>query len=100
MKTRILTGLLLIAWGVGIGAGCGRTATPSAEFRKLDSALIYSVRYFTDTSTLAVLMQDGKGHDYKQVPQEIYRDLLRSKTPDTFFQEQIEGRYNAKPWDL
>lgn len=81
-------------------SGCGTTPEVSTEFRQIDSDQIYSVRYFADTGVLAVLMQNGEGYDYRNVPQEAYRELLRAADKDDFFNQRIKGQYESSPWDL
>ena len=58
---------------------------------KVKSSLIQAVDYDEDTKRLVVEFKGGKTYVYKEVPPEIYKDMLYAESVGKFFSANIKG---------
>lgn len=62
---------------------------------KVRSSNIASVAYDAATSTLEVEFTNGGTYQYAGVPQRLVDGLLVSKSPGSFFHQQIRNAYTG-----
>jgi len=68
---------------------------------KVDSSMMIYVEYDKAAGELLILFTSGKAYTYYDVPQQVYRDLLRAPSQGRYFLEYIEGQYSyaqTKGW--
>lgn len=68
----------------------GSLAMPWIE---ITSTAIQRVRYNHKTHILAVLFHDGSHHEYANVPDDKYKDLILSPSAGTYFNREIRNNY-------
>ena len=60
------------------------------ERKHITSSYIKSVGYSESKKVLEIELHDGSVLEYKGVPTTIYKELLRSSSPKTYFKENIK----------
>jgi len=64
---------------------------------KIDSSMIVSVEYDRAARELLILFTSGKTYAYSDVPQTVYRGLLKAQSKGRYFLDCIEGQYSYAP---
>jgi len=82
--------------------GCSQTLAPKSSegYHRIESDLIFSVRYFPDTQVMSVLLSDGKGYDYQNVPEETYKAFIEAESQDEYFRAHVQDQFEAVPWNI
>ena len=62
----------------------------------VQSSMIASLGYETDTSTLEVEFNSGAVWQYYDVPESIYYDMMNSGSLGKFFHANIRGQYREE----
>jgi hypothetical protein len=93
MKRMLAVLLATAALGAG---GCLVSVRPATtSFRRVEGARLYSVRYDEAGAVLTVVLRGGDVFDFRGVPPEVHRGLLKAESPDTFYGEQVEGKFES-----
>ena len=88
-----LSAVLLAVLPAALSGGCvtaGHRPSPSG-FHRIQSPLIYSVRYDAATQLLTVVFRSGEVFDYRNVPPDLFDLFLGAASQEDFFHRQIEG---------
>ena len=89
-----LSAVLLAALPAALSGGCVTAGhQPSASgFYRIQSPMIYSVRYDAAEQVMTVVFRSGEVLDYQKVTQDVFDLFLASDSQDDFFHRQIEGK--------
>ena len=74
--------------------------SPAGRFQRVDSDVIYSVKYDEPGQVLTVVLVGGDVFDYQGVPKEVYEGLLAAKSKGAFFNENIKPKFEGKKFSL
>ena len=66
------------------------------ERKRLNSSRIRSVGYDPGLQKMEIEFSDGHVNAYGGVSPEVYRSLLNSPSPTSFFEDRIEEEYTAQ----
>jgi hypothetical protein len=59
----------------------------------VESSMMVRVEYHEDTSELDITFKSGKTYRYREVPPDIYSDLLDAESKGEFFNEKIKDTF-------
>jgi len=59
----------------------------------MPSSVIAAIRYEPRSSTLRIIYVSGMVYDYKNVPEEVYREMKTSFSKGSFLNQHIKGKY-------
>jgi len=59
----------------------------------VESSMMLRVEYDEDTSELDITFKSGKTYRYREVPPDIYSDLLEAESKGEFFNEMIRDAF-------
>ena len=59
----------------------------------IESSMMMSVAYDKEQSVLEIEFRDGDVYEYRDVPELIFRGLLKAPSKGSFFHRQIESKY-------
>lgn len=65
----------------------------SGRFLPVESSVMTTIEYDEDTAELDITFTGGKTYRYRDVPVEIYADLLDAKSKGQFFNERIKKAF-------
>ncbi|WP_223157457.1 KTSC domain-containing protein [Sulfurovum sp. bin170] len=60
---------------------------------KVDSSMVYAIGYDSNTKDLDVVFNTGNIWIYRDVPQNVYKELLNSRSVGTFMLNNIIDYY-------
>ena len=66
------------------------------EHRALKSSRIKSVTYYEDESTMEIRFNNNSTYEYFNVPRMIYTALVTSKSPGTYFEQNVKKNYKCE----
>ena len=66
------------------------------ERKRVSASNIRSVGYDTRSRVLEIEFSNGGIHQYSGVSEEIYRRLMNSPSPGSYFSDEIEESFTAK----
>jgi hypothetical protein len=58
------------------------------------SSVVAAMQYNSVTSTLRIIYVSGDVYDYKNVPEEVYREMKAYSSKGTYLNKKIKGKYN------
>ena len=61
----------------------------------LTSSVLHAVDYDGVTRKLTLVMKSGKRYVYAAVPVAEYQNLLLAKSPGTYYNQHIKGKYTV-----
>lgn len=77
-----------------IVAGAAVAAFGDVEWQQVESSWLDRVGYDRETGTLAVQMKNSSDvYEYREVPEELFRELLDAESKGSFFATKIQDRY-------
>jgi len=94
MKTWRILALLALA----AVCGCRSLSSSPGGFVPVKSSVLDSVRYDADSHSLVILFDNGDIYEYRDVPPEVYRGLLKAESKGRYFHEKIRDQYEYKKW--
>ncbi len=59
----------------------------------MPSSVVSAINYDAQSATLRVIFVSGMVYDYKEVPEEIYKEMKTSVSKGTYLNKYIKGRY-------
>lgn len=62
-------------------------------FCYMPSSVISAIRYNSDTATLRIIFVSGMVYDYKNVPEDIYKEMKSSESKGAYLNLHIKGYY-------
>ena len=62
---------------------------------KLESSAVAGVGYDHINNVLTVKFASGKKYDYKDVPVQVYEDLVNSPSSGKFLNKEVKGKYKT-----
>jgi len=68
----------------------------SSSLIRLDSDVVHSIQYSHENQTLYVYFRVGRLYAYRDVPSEVYRELVRTGSRESFFEEKIRRSFACK----
>ena len=69
-------------------------ATPAADAQPVESSLIKEISYDATTKALTVVfVETNEKYLYKNVPEEVYKQLMAADSKGTYFVKNIKGKY-------
>jgi lysyl-tRNA synthetase class 2 len=60
----------------------------------VESSMMSRVEYDEDTSELDITFKSGKTYRYREVPPDVYSDLLDAESKGEFFNENIKDTFD------
>lgn len=66
------------------------------QYRALKSSRIKSATYFEDEKTLEIRFNNNSTYEYLGVPQMVFFALVNSKSPGTYFEQNIKKVYRCE----
>ena len=60
----------------------------------MPSSVVAAMQYNSVTSTLRIIYVSGDVYDYKNVPEEVYREMKAYSSKGTYLNKKIKGKYN------
>lgn len=61
--------------------------------KSVTSSYIDSVGYDESKKLLEITLRSGEVYRYKEVPEDIYKGILRASSPKTYFKEHIRDAF-------
>jgi hypothetical protein len=61
---------------------------------RVDSSMIYAIRYDEEMRTLEVVFNDGGIYRYLDVPRRIYRELMNADSKGLYMHDYVIGFYD------
>lgn len=63
------------------------------EFKNLRSSRIKQTAYVDAENTLVIVFNNNISYDYLNVPKKVFLELIKSKSPGSYFEQNIKGKY-------
>ncbi|MCF7838818.1 MAG: KTSC domain-containing protein [Candidatus Marinimicrobia bacterium] len=92
----LVLGLALAVIG---SVGCGTTrqgaVAPDTGFTQIRTDTLFSVKYLPEGGVLTVVLTDGTGMDFSDVPAEVYEGLVQADDKDAYYAEEIAAKFEG-----
>ncbi len=59
----------------------------------VESDAIHAIGYDADVSVLEIIFSNGSIYQYRNVPREVYEQLMASPSKGNYFQDNIRGEF-------
>ena len=66
------------------------------KLRAVDSSMLLAVRYDDTTRELRVIFKTGDTHRYLNVPQAVYRELLKAESKGAYMKTHVIDVYPSR----
>jgi hypothetical protein len=66
------------------------------ERKRLSSGKLRAAGYDESTRTLEIEFANGDVFEYKSVSRELYRQLMASPSPSSFYEDKIDEQFSGK----
>jgi hypothetical protein len=64
-----------------------------SKHRPMPSSVVSTFNYIPQSGTLRVVFVSGTVYDYKNVPEEVYKEMKSSGSKGTYLNTHIKGHY-------
>lgn len=65
----------------------------------VESDAIHAIGYDDETSVLEIIFNSGAIYQYRNVPRQVFKELMRAESKGNFFQNNIRGEFEFWQWD-
>lgn len=60
------------------------------------SGMVNTIKYDEDTKVLTLTFNSGGTYEYKDVPEEVFKDMLAAESVGKYFHSNIKGKYETE----
>lgn len=65
----------------------------------VESDVIHAIGYADDLHILEIIFNNGGIYQYRNVPREVFEQLMRADSKGAYFQENIRDEFEYWQWD-
>lgn len=66
----------------------------------VESDAIHAIGYADDVNILEIIFNNGGIYQYRNVPRQVYDELMKSDSKGAYFQDNIRGEFEYWQWDV
>lgn len=66
----------------------------------VESDVIHAIGYDDDVHVLEIIFNSGQIYQYRNVPREVYEELMRAESKGNYFQNNIRDEFEYWQWDV
>lgn len=66
----------------------------------VESDVIHAVGYDDETSVLEIIFNSGAIYHYRNVPRQVFEELMEAESKGSYFQNNIRDEFEYWQWDV
>jgi hypothetical protein len=70
------------------------------KLETVESDVIHAIGYDDDVNVLEIIFNTGQIYQYRNVPREVFEQLLRAESKGSYFQNNIRDEFEYWQWDV